>query len=144
MAQILAGASAAAGPQQVAIAATNAALGQAVGQLYTQRYFPPEAKAKAQAMADDLITAFRARIANLTWMSAQTKQKALAKLAAFKIGIGYPDKWIDYSTLDVVRGDAFGNMRRAEAFNRSRNLAKLRTAGRSRSSGRSIRRFPAQ
>jgi putative endopeptidase len=111
---------------KAAIAATNAALGQAVGQLYTQRYFPPEAKAKAQAMVGDLITAYRARIANLNWMSQETKQKAFVKLAALKIGLGYPDNWIDYSTLDVVRGDAFGNMRRAEAFNRSQNLAKLK------------------
>jgi predicted metalloendopeptidase len=110
---------------KVALAATNAALGQAVGQLYTQRYFPPEAKAKAQAMVADLITAYRTRISNLTWMSPQTKEKALAKLATLRIGVGYPDTWIDYSTLDVVRGDAFGNMRRAEAFNRSYNLAKL-------------------
>jgi predicted metalloendopeptidase len=109
-----------------AIAATNAALGQAVGQLYTQRYFPPEAKAKAQAMAADLITAYRTRISNLAWMSSETKQKALAKLAAFELIIGYPDTWIDYSTLDIVRGDAFGNMRRAEAFLRARNLAKLK------------------
>ena len=77
-------------------------------------------------MVADLISAYRARISNLTWMSPQTKEKALAKLAALRIGVGYPDKWIDYSTLDVVRGDAFGNMRRAEAFNRSRNLAKLK------------------
>jgi putative endopeptidase len=109
-----------------AIAATNAALGQAVGQLYTQKYFPPEAKAKAQAMVADLITAYRARISNLTWMSPETKKKALTKLAALRIGLGYPDSWIDYSTLDVLRGDAFGNLRRAEAFNRSYNLAKLR------------------
>jgi len=109
-----------------AIAATNGALGQAVGKLYTQQYFPPEAKARAESMVADLIAAYRARISNLTWMSPQTKQKALAKLAALKIGVGYPDTWIDYSTLDVVRGDAVGNMRRAEAFNRSRNLAKLR------------------
>ncbi len=108
-----------------AIVATNAALGQAVGQLYTRRYFPPDAKTKSQAMVGNLITAYRARIANLTWMSPQTKEKALAKLAALRIGLGYPDTWIDYTTLDVVRGDAFGNMRRAEAFNRSRNLAKL-------------------
>ncbi len=111
---------------ELGIVATNAALGQAVGQLYTQRYFPPEAKAKAKAMVADLITAYRARISNLAWMSPQTKEKALAKLAALRIGLGYPDTWIDYSTLDVARGDAFGNMRRAEAFNRSRNLAKLK------------------
>jgi putative endopeptidase len=112
--------------EKTTIAATNAALGQAVGQLYTQHYFPPEAKAKAKAMVSDLITAYRARIANLTWMSPETKAKALAKLNALTIGVGYPDTWIDYSTLDVVRGDAFGNMRRAEAFNRSRNLTQLK------------------
>jgi predicted metalloendopeptidase len=109
-----------------AIAATNGALGQAVGQLYTQRYFPAEAKARAQAMVKDLITAYRGRISNLTWMSPQTRQKALAKLAALQVIVGYPDVWIDYSSLDVARGDAFGNMRRAEAFNRSRNLSRLK------------------
>ena len=112
--------------EQAAIAATNAVLGQAVGQLYTQVYFPPEAKAKAKAMVADLIAAYRARISNLTWMSPETKQKALAKLAALEVIVGYPDTWIDYSTLDIVRGDAFGNMRRAEAFLRARNLAKLK------------------
>jgi len=111
---------------KAAIDATNGALGQAVGQLYTQRYFPPETKAKAEAMVSDLLIAYRARISNLSWMSPPTKEKALAKLAALQVIVGYPDTWIDYSTLDVVRGDAFGNMRRAEAFNRSRNLAKLR------------------
>jgi predicted metalloendopeptidase len=111
---------------QAAIAATNGALGQAVGQLYTQRYFPSQAKVKAKAMARDLITAYRARISNLTWMQPQTKGKALAKLAALTIGVGYPDKWIHYATFDVVHGDAFGNMRRAEAFHRLRNLAQLK------------------
>ena len=109
-----------------AIAATNGALGQAVGQLYTQRYFPPAAKAKAQAMVHDLIAAYRTRISNLTWMEPTTKKKALAKLDALTIGVGYPDKWIDYATLDVVRDDAFGNMHRAEAFNRQRSLAQLK------------------
>jgi putative endopeptidase len=111
---------------QAAIAATNAAMGQDVGRLYTRQYFPPAAKAKVQAMVHDLITAYRARIPNILWMSPQTKEKALTKLAAFTIGVGYPDKWIDYSTLDVTRGDALGNMRRAEAFNRRRNLAQLK------------------
>jgi predicted metalloendopeptidase len=112
--------------KQLAIAATNGALGQAVGQLYTQRYFPPEAKARAEAMVSDLMRAFHSHISSRTWMSPQTRQKALAKLAALQIGVGYPDRWIDYSTLDIMRGDAFGNMRRAEAFLRSRNLRKLR------------------
>jgi putative endopeptidase len=122
----LSGAQLAPGRSTAAIAATNAALGQAVGELYTQNYFPPEAKARAQAMVRDLITAYRARISNLTWMSAPTKEKALAKLAALTIGVGYPDTWIDYSTLDVARGDAFGNLRRAEAFNRLRNIAQMK------------------
>ncbi len=111
---------------KAALAATNAALGQAVGQLYTQRYFSPEAKAKAQAMVGDLIAAYRARLSNLSWMSPETKKKALAKLAALEVIVGYPDAWIDYSSLEIVRGDALGNMRRAEAFLRARNLAKLK------------------
>jgi len=109
-----------------AVAATNGALGQAVGQLYTQRYFPPEAKRRAQAMAKDLITAYHSHISHLTWMSPQTRLKALAKLDALEVKVGYPDVWMDYSPLEVARGDAFGNMRRAEAFNRSRNLARLK------------------
>jgi predicted metalloendopeptidase len=108
------------------IAATNGALGQAVGQLYTQRYFPPEAKAKARAMAGDLIAAYRARIPNLTWMSPETKQKALTKLGALQVIVGYPDAWIDYSSLEIVRDDAFGNMQRAEAFYRRRDLSRLK------------------
>ncbi len=112
--------------EQVAITETNGALGQAVGQLYTARYFSPETKAKAQAMVADLITAYHDRISGLSWMSAPTRQKALAKLGALEVLVGYPDTWIDYSGLDVVRGDAFGNLRRAEQFLRARNLAKLK------------------
>jgi putative endopeptidase len=123
---ILSGAQKAPDREQLAIEATNGALGHAVGQLYTQLYFPPNARAKAQAMVRDLIAAYRARILDLTWMSPQTKEKALAKLAALTIGVGYPDRWIDYSTFAVARGDALGNMRRAEAFNRLRNLAQLK------------------
>jgi predicted metalloendopeptidase len=109
-----------------AVAATNGALGQAVGQLYAQRYYPPEAKAKAQAMVRDLLTAYRARMPKLAWMSSETKQKALAKLAALQVIVGYPEAWIDYSSLEVVRGDAFGNMQRAESYNRLRDLSRLK------------------
>jgi predicted metalloendopeptidase len=123
---ILSGVQQAPDRKKVAIDATNAALGQAVGRLYTSQYFSSSAKARANAMVSDLITACRNRIPNLTWMSPATKEKALAKLAALTIGVGYPDKWIDYSTLDVRRDDAVGNMRRAEAFNRGRNLAQLK------------------
>lgn len=112
--------------QKQAIAMTNAALGEAVGRLYVQRYFPPSAKAAAETMATNLRSAFRARIARLAWMSPQTRGKALAKLAALNIGLGYPDHWTDYSTLRIVRGDALGNERRAEQFAYVRALAKLR------------------
>jgi len=125
---ILSGAPKAPERRKAAIDATQGALGQAVGQLYTQRFFPPEVKAKAKAMVGDLIAAYRARIPKLTWMSPETKSKALAKLASLTIGVGYPDTWIDYTTLDVRRGDAFGNMRRTEAFNRTRSLAELEQA----------------
>ena len=108
-----------------AISSTNGALGMLVGKMYTAKYFPPEAKAKINAMVDDLLTAYHARIAALTWMSPDTKEKALAKLSTLKIGVGYPDTWIDYSDLQIVRGDAYGNARRAEMFNYKRNLKKL-------------------
>lgn len=108
-----------------AVGATNGAMGQLVGKLYVARYFPPAAKAKIEALVKDLLAAYHTRISHLTWMSPQTKEKALAKLATLKVGVGYPDKWQDYSKLDVVRGDAFGNLWRAELFDYQRNLAKL-------------------
>ena len=111
--------------EQQAIAATTAVLGQAIGKLYVERYFPPQAKAAAAAMVENIRSAFRARIAKLDWMSPATKEQTLAKLAALKVGMGYPDSWIDYAPLSIVRGDVFGNLRRAEAFTYQLELAKL-------------------
>jgi len=108
-----------------AVAATNGSLGEVVGKLYVEKYFPPEAKAKIEAMVGDLIKAYHARIEKLAWMSPQTRQKALAKLATLKVGVGYPDKWRDYSTLNIVRGDAYGNAQRAQKFDYKQALAKL-------------------
>jgi predicted metalloendopeptidase len=108
-----------------AITATNDALGEPVGKLYVARYFPPAAKAKITAMVNDIIAAYRSRIERLAWMSPATKQKALAKLATLKVGVGYPDKWRDYSGLTIVRGDAYGNLYRAEAFEYQYAIAKL-------------------
>jgi putative endopeptidase len=108
-----------------AIDATNNALGEVVGRMYSEKYFPPAAKAKIVEMANDLLAAYHARIAKLAWMSPKTKEKALAKLATLKIGVGYPDKWKDYSALEIVRGDAMGNEMRAEMWDTERNLAKL-------------------
>ncbi len=95
---------------------TNAALGEAVGRLYVKRYFPPETKAKVQAMVSDLVKAFGKRIDALTWMSPETKAKAKQKLDTLKVGVGYPDRWQDYSGLEIVKGDALGNAQRAESF----------------------------
>ncbi len=108
-----------------AISTTNTALGQVVGKLYTDAYFPPASKAKINAVVDNLLTAYHARISNLKWMAPATREEALAKLKTLKVGVGYPDKWIDYSALDIVRGDALGNIQRAELFEYRRNLAKL-------------------
>jgi predicted metalloendopeptidase len=104
---------------------TSGALGEVVGRLYVERYFPPETKAKVQAMVDDLVTAFGKRIDALTWMSPETKAKAKEKVATLKVGVGYPDRWLDYSSLEIVKGDALGNAQRAELFEYRRQLAKL-------------------
>ncbi|HET8613726.1 MAG TPA: M13 family metallopeptidase, partial [Sphingomonas sp.] len=100
-------------------------MGEAIGRIYVQRYFPPEAKAAADALVHNIIAAFGARIRNLTWMAPETKQKALEKLAAFRPMIGYPDKWRDYSKLVIQPGDLVGNIARAEEFEFQRNLNKL-------------------
>jgi putative endopeptidase len=100
-------------------------MGEAVGQVYVGKYFPPEAKAAADALVHNIIAAMGQRIPKLTWMDAATKQKALAKLAAFTPKIGYPTKWRDYSSLKVVSGDLVGNVARGNAFEYQRNLNKL-------------------
>ncbi len=108
-----------------AVAALNGALGEAIGQLYVQQYFPPAAKQKVLALVENLRAAYSARIEQLSWMSADTKRVALEKLAAFRPKIGYPDQRRDYSALQVQAGDAFGNSVRAEVFEWQRQLARL-------------------
>jgi predicted metalloendopeptidase len=108
-----------------AISATNDALGYAVGRLYVARYFPPAEKARAEAMAANIMAAFRDRIDRLEWMAPATKQEAKAKLAVLKVGVGYPDHWPDYSALEVKPGDAFGNAVRAELWQLHHSIAKL-------------------
>ncbi|MCU0685665.1 MAG: M13 family metallopeptidase, partial [Polyangiaceae bacterium] len=108
-----------------AVDATSDALGEAVGRLYVERYFPASEKARAEAMVQNELAAFARRVERLDWMAPATKQKALAKLKVLKVGVGYPDKWRDYSALEIVRGDAFGNAERAALFEYRRNLAKL-------------------
>jgi putative endopeptidase len=103
----------------------NAAMGEAVGQIYVAKYFPPASKAKADELVRNLRVAFNARIDRLEWMAPETKVKAREKLTAFTQKIGYPDKWRDYSALKIVRGDAVGNALRATEFEYNRQLAKI-------------------
>jgi predicted metalloendopeptidase len=104
---------------------TSGALGDAVGQAYVAKYFPPETKAKVQAMANDLVAAFRVRIDALTWMTPATRDKAKAKLGTLRVGVGYPETWRDYSSLVISRDDILGNVQRAELFEYRWQLAKL-------------------
>lgn len=108
-----------------AVNLTSGALGEAIGQEYVARHFPPEAKAQMDELVRNIIAAMDKRLQNLAWMDPKTREAARFKLSRFTPKIGYPDKWRDYSGLDVVRGDAVGNARRAYAFEFDRNLAKL-------------------
>jgi putative endopeptidase len=108
-----------------AVAATNGALGDAVGKLYAAEYFPPEAKAGVQQLVKNLIAAFDKRIDQLDWMSPATKVTAKAKLRALKVGVGYPDKWLSYGALKVDAHDALGNAMRSSDLGYHRELAKL-------------------
>jgi putative endopeptidase len=111
--------------KQLAITITNAALGDAVGQLYVARYFPPATKAAAVAMVENLRSAFRIRLLRISWASLQTQRTMLAKLEALQVGLGYPDHWIDYQGLTFARGQALANRRRLERFEYRRQLDKL-------------------
>ena len=103
----------------------NALLGDDVGKIYAQRYFPPEAKAQAEAMVANIIAAFRKRIDALSWMDPATKAEAQAKLTTLYVGIGYPETWHDYSAYEVKAGDLFGNIWRGSLFKYTQEVARL-------------------
>jgi predicted metalloendopeptidase len=107
------------------VGAVEGSLGEAVGKLYVQRHFPPEAKARMDQIVNSVIAAYRQSMQNLDWMGPETKRKAIAKLNAFNPKIGYPKKWRDYSSLKIERGDLVGNIQRATTFEWRRDLAKL-------------------
>ena len=110
-----------------ALAATNAALSDAVGKLHVERYFPPESKARVQEMVTNIVAAFSRRIDKLDWMAPATRAQAQEKLKTLYVGVGYPERWESYAGLRVVRGDALGNAQRAEQFHYRQELAKLGT-----------------
>jgi putative endopeptidase len=100
-------------------------LGEALGQAYVDKYFSPEAKQKALKMVKEIEVAMEQDLSGLPWMSSTTKQQALAKLHAMGNKVGYPDKWRDYTKLEIVRGDELGNVERARQFEFNRQLAKI-------------------
>ncbi len=104
---------------------TDNDLGEAVGQAYVAETFPPEAKANTLKMVHELEAALKTDITELSWMTPETKKQALEKLSRIDNKIGYPDKWRDYSSLNVVRGDALGNSVRANQFEFNRQLKKI-------------------
>jgi putative endopeptidase len=104
---------------------TGGVLGEAVGQLYVEKYFPPQAKDRMDKLVKNLKVALRARIEKLEWMSDETRKQALAKLDAFGVKIGYPSKWEDYSKLEVGTDSYIQNLWRAAAFGMEKNIAKL-------------------
>ncbi|WP_207426100.1 M13 family metallopeptidase [Pedobacter sp. SYSU D00535] len=97
-------------------ALTDNTIGELLGQLYVKEHFKPEAKARMQVLVENLRKAFEIRIKGLDWMSDATKEKALAKLAAFKAKIGYPDKWKNYEGLEISRTSHFNNVRNASVW----------------------------
>jgi len=107
------------------VAQVEGALGEAAGKLYVEKHFPPAAKARMKTLVDNLMAAYRVDIQALDWMSDETKAKALDKLAKFSPKIGYPNKWRDYSGLEIKADDLVGNNRRSNAFELAYNLNKL-------------------
>ena len=100
-------------------------LGEAMGKVFVDRVFPPENKAKAVAMTDQIVAAMKTRITNLDWMSDATKKAAIEKLGKIRNKVGYPNVWRDYGALTVKRGDFYGNVSRAIAFETNRQSAKV-------------------
>ncbi|MDO1559180.1 M13-type metalloendopeptidase [Brevundimonas sp. 2R-24] len=108
-----------------AIAFADGAMGEALGRLYVARWFPPESKAQMETLVANLREAMANRIRGLEWMSDETKQRALEKLEKFGVKIGYPDRWRDYSPLEVRADDLFGNQTRSMAYEWERQAARV-------------------
>src|SRR5215813_1112529 len=107
------------------VAATDNSLGEALGQVYVQKHFSSEAKARAKQMVENLISALREDLATLSWMDDTTRKRATAKLEAFNRKIGYPDQWRDYSALQVTRKSYLENLAAAQRFEANRQLGKI-------------------
>jgi putative endopeptidase len=108
-----------------ALSSVNFALGDAIGQIYVQKYFPASSRAQVQQLVNNLLAVFPERIDKLDWMSPDTKAKAKAKVAATKVGVGYPDSWRDYANLEIKPDDPVGNLERARLYETQHQIAKL-------------------
>ena len=108
-----------------AVELEDGALGEALGRIYVARYFPPEAKQRIGALVGNLKIAMRARIEALAWMSPETKRKAERKLDTMVVKLGYPDRWRDYTRLQIRADDLYGDVKRARAFEWRRQTARL-------------------
>jgi putative endopeptidase len=108
-----------------AVDATSGALGEAIGQIYVERHFPESSKKMMVELVENLRTVWKGRIEALDWMGADTKKMAIEKLMAMRVKVGYPDKWRDYSALEVKADDPVGNAKRAALFEHNRDLARL-------------------
>ena len=106
-------------------ATTSDALGEAIGQLYAEKYFPPEAKEKAVKIVEALKVSLKERIENLEWMTSETKKQAIIKLNAFGLKIGYPDKWTDYTDFKVTNDSYIENIFASNYFDHTETLAKI-------------------
>jgi len=107
------------------VAVIDEQLGDALGKIYVDKYFPPEAKKRILELVNNLQATFKERIEQLTWMSDTTKQKAILKLNAFGKKIGYPDKWKDYSSIHIIRNDFIQNLENTGRFNYRYNMNKI-------------------
>ncbi len=108
-----------------AVAVVSGSLGEAVGQMYVEKYFPAAAKERMVTLVANLQESLGQRIQNLEWMSAETKAKAMEKLSSFTVKIGYPDKWKDYSTLNIKDDSYLANMERANLWSHAEMMAKV-------------------
>lgn len=112
--------------EERALGTVDGSLGEAVGQLYVQAKFPPEAKEKAEMMIANVITAFQNRITILDWMTEETKKKAIEKLDKFTVKIAYPDEWEDYSSMQIKEGNSYAeNMLAVGAWSQKKNIAEI-------------------
>jgi putative endopeptidase len=124
-AQLFSGAKAILPRWKRAVKLTNTKLGEALGQAYVKTYFPPSSKARVGKMISNLTAALRDDLRTLDWMSPTTRKAATTKLSAIRVKIGYPDKWRDYSSLTITKGDFLPNLVRANVFETKRDLAKI-------------------